>query len=227
MNTKGIFSFLKSAISRKPAVNTLSGITKTQLSKQTGILNFKSISELKTDTIMVRTPVPEYLYHLTSPINYDNMLKQGFIRTSQTPKGIYCIEVNNFLNEWTKLKINNGSRTIQDELIKYLQKNSDEIVVLQIPTANLRNSSNIKIRSQNLLYQREIDPRNNPTLMKHLLEGDNVSLADSYISKGDAIEYIIPDAVPVGEVKLVGKFNLRSNNINEIFSDILQNGKTG
>jgi len=33
MNTKGIFSFWKSAISRKPAVNTLSGITETQWSK--------------------------------------------------------------------------------------------------------------------------------------------------------------------------------------------------
>ena len=174
------------------------------------ILDYK-IPKLNSDILEFNRCIPEYLIHLTSSNNYNRILQQGLIKPTQTPMGIYCIEANNFLSKWNQLRINNNSTTVQNELIKYISRNSDGIVVLKIPTAKLKKASDIKIRSQNFIYQREIDPRKDPILMNHLIDGTNIGFANSYIQQGHAIEYIIPEEVPFSSVEFVGKIKTNSN----------------
>ena len=188
---------------------------KSQISETVKFSN--KIPELNQDIIEFKQCLPEYLIHLTSYDNYNVILQQGMIKPTQMPAGVYCIEANNFFGKWNQLKIHNDTTTAQKELIKYLNKKSDEIVVLKIPMAKLQKTRDVKIRSQNFLFQREIDPKRDPILMNHLINGINIGFANSYTQQGHAIEYIIPEAVPISIIEFAGKIKLNSN-----YNDIIE-----
>ena len=94
--------------------------------------------------------IPRFIYHLTTKENYESMLSDQFIkRSSDTSygKGVFAIELENFCKRWIKPFDN---YTLGKELIKRISKGNDNIVILKIPTAKLKQEM-LRIRSQNIM----------------------------------------------------------------------------
>lgn len=97
--------------------------------------------------------IPRFIYHMTSKKNYDSMLKDGVIKTTQDVlinDGVFATELTNLFKRWRKSR-DWGGNSLQEKLIQQVAKGHDEIVILKIPTAKL-NQDKLRVRSQNSLF---------------------------------------------------------------------------
>lgn len=97
--------------------------------------------------------IPRFIYHMTNKSNYESMLCDGIIKTSNDgllENGVFTIELTNLFKRWRKCKSWNNT-SLQEKLIKQAAKGKDEIVILKIPTTKL-DSDKLVIRSQNKLF---------------------------------------------------------------------------
>ncbi len=97
--------------------------------------------------------IPRFVYHMTNKSNYESMLCDGIIKTSEDGllgKGVFTTELTNLFKRWRKCKSWRGF-SLQEKLIQQVAKGNDEIVILRIPTTKL-DSDKLVIRSQNKLF---------------------------------------------------------------------------
>jgi hypothetical protein len=107
----------------------------------------------KTVTKYGKHKIPRFIYHMTNKSNYESMLKDGVIKTTNDDffgKGVFATELTNLFKRWRNNK-SWGGYSLQKRLIKHASKGSDDIVILKIPTKNLKQDL-LKVRSQNTLF---------------------------------------------------------------------------
>ena len=105
--------------------------------------------------------VPRYIYHLTPKENYEQMLKDGYIKLSSDPyfakNGIFTFEFENLFKRWNS-KGAGYKETLLEGLLRQVTKNQDEVVILKIPTSKLEQNK-LYIRSQKKLFGSGLTPR--------------------------------------------------------------------
>jgi hypothetical protein len=99
--------------------------------------------------------IPRFIYHVTNKSNYESMLKDGVIKTTQDDlfgQGIFAVELTNLFKRW---RVNKSWRnqSLQEKLVKHVAKGNNHIIILKIPTEKL-NQDLLKVRSQNVLFSR-------------------------------------------------------------------------
>ena len=97
--------------------------------------------------------IPRFIYHMTNKGNYESMLRDGIIKTSEDAllgKGVFTSELTNLFKRWRTCK-SWGNVSLQEKLIEQVAKGNDEIVMLKIPTTKL-DADKLVIRSQNKLF---------------------------------------------------------------------------
>jgi len=93
--------------------------------------------------------VPRYIYHMTSKTNYSDMLANGTILPHNDRwfgDGIFAVELTNLFKRWNTTKVTaSKERTLMKDLVKHISEESDDIVMLKIPTDKL-NQENLFAR---------------------------------------------------------------------------------
>lgn len=108
---------------------------------------------IRTLTQIGKHKIPRFIYHMTSKGNYESMLKDGMIKTSEEAfigKGVFATELTNFFKHWRTDKSWNGE-SLQGRLLDLVTHKQKEIVMLKIPTEKL-SADKLVIRSQNRLF---------------------------------------------------------------------------
>lgn len=152
--------------------------------------------------------VPRYLYHLTTKNNYQQMLKDGYIKGYHDEdirtnlSGIFMLDLRNFTKRWMTTGIDCGEQllTFAKCLIMQASKDDSNIVALKIPTKTL-NMSKLKCRSQ--ISENNI----------HITNGDFATNQKHYTRKKEPIEYICETDIPIKNATKIGEadtgFNLK------------------
>ncbi len=152
--------------------------------------------------------VPRYLYHLTTKNNYQQMLKDGYIKGYHDEdirtnlSGIFMLDLRNFTKRWMTTGIDCGEQllTFAKCLIMQASKDDSNIVALKIPTKTL-NMSKLKCRSQ--------ISKNNI----HITNGDFATNQKHYTRRKEPIEYICETDIPIKNATKIGEadtgFNLK------------------
>lgn len=98
--------------------------------------------------------IPRFLYHLTSKANYQSIMTSGVLKTNIPDAIGDCIcasELTNLFKRWRGDKYwEEGS--LMERLIDYCAKETDELVMLKIPTKQL-DVDKLTIRSQNRCFK--------------------------------------------------------------------------
>lgn len=161
--------------------------------------------------------IPRYIYHMTSKANYESMLRDGYIKTSDyklhVDKGIYAFDLPNFYKRWGINKdwgYDDLQRIILRHIVKWTnsaQSGSSDLVILRIPTSNL-DIDKLSVRSLNKLFsfeQTETFFRNlGPKLQEHLAGNTPAREAPLYTRRKDAIEFIYKDNIPIENAEQIG-----------------------
>lgn len=176
--------------------------------------------------------IPRYIYHLTTKLNYTEMLNKGFVRVSSKDPytdGIFCIELTNFFKRWGENSSwSYQTNNLQYELLKKISLKSD-IVILRIPTKKL-NKDKLKIRSQNIFFnwlqnafhRKYFLPDERMSAYNFIKDNSSEQIANivtAKISATDkachykrhkhAIEYIYQDNIPITLIEQIGEINIR------------------
>jgi len=142
------------------------------------------------------------------------MLADGFIRLSYdkffVDKGIYAIELSNFLKFWKKDK-SWGYDDLQRALLRKAvhwfnppDRDKGNLVLLRIATENL-DTEKLTIRSQNKLFENEnMFSKLGKTLQDHLRGMTPAIEAPLYRNRREAIEYIYGEDIPIESVQQIG-----------------------
>ncbi len=151
--------------------------------------------------------VPRYLYHLTTKNNYQQMLKDGYIKVNHDAdirsnlNGIFMLDLKNFTKRWMSMGIDCGEHllTFAKALLMQASKDGSNIVVLKIPTKTLY-LNKLKCRSQ--------ISKNNT----HIMNGDFATNQKHYTRRKEPIEYICETDIPIKNATKIGEadtgFNL-------------------
>lgn len=151
--------------------------------------------------------VPRYLYHLTTKNNYQQMLKDGYIKGYHDEdirtnlSGIFMLDLRNFTKRWMTTGIDCGEQllTFAKCLIMQASKDGSNIVALKIPTKTL-NMNKLKCRSQ--ISENNI----------HITNGDFATNQKHYTRRKEPIEYICETDIPIKNATKIGEtdtgFNL-------------------
>lgn len=157
-----------------------------------------------------RKNIPDYLYHLTTKENYQNILRDGVIKQNQdrilNKHAVFTVEQNNFINEWSKTIVN--SQNLRDMLIEHTSSCGDS-VVLKISTKNL-DLKKLFIRNQNKFFNYKNGkydklPKNPVSFFEfiidamHLRYGTPAALK-KFFNKNKPYEYIYKDKIDVQEI---------------------------
>ena len=154
--------------------------------------------------------VPRYLYHLTTKNNYQQMLKDGYIKGYHDEdirtnlSGIFMLDLRNFTKRWMTTGIDCGEQllTFAKCLIMQASKDDSNIVALKIPTKTL-NMSKLKCRSQ--ISENNI----------HITNGDFATNQKHYTRRKEPIEYICETDIPIKNATKIGEaetgFNLKKH----------------
>ena len=165
--------------------------------------------------------IKRYLYHLTSEENYQKILREGKLRITDdyyfSKDGVYMFELQNLLKRWRYSKNwteHERNTNLSLSLLHHVSKCDNKIVCLRIPTATLDHDL-LKIRSQNrLLKKRSTIPKEIlPEIRKHKTKGAPAKDAGHYKQRKEAIEYIYTEDIPIENIKLIGKADIRSEDI--------------
>lgn len=94
--------------------------------------------------------IPRFVYHITSRNNYNKLLADGTLRMSKDlfcGEGVFASELNNiFKNSARAWK----GRSLLDEIVKFTNKDSSNIVILKIPTSSI-DMDKLYVRSHNIV----------------------------------------------------------------------------
>lgn len=159
-----------------------------------------------TGTQLGRRNLPRYLYHITTENNYQQMLKDGYIKghhdldLNTHLSGVFLFDLKNFSKRWTTMGIDWGDKlfTFAKGLIMQASKDDSNLVVLKIPTRTLS--------------QRKLKCRNQLTDSKtHNTYGDFATNQKHYTRKKNAIEYINEGDIPIQNVTKIGEANVGFN----------------
>lgn len=159
-----------------------------------------------TGTQLGRRNLPRYLYHVTTENNYQQMLKDGYIKghhdldSSSHLSGVFLFDLKNFSKRWTTMGLDWGDKlfTFAKGLIMQASKDDSNIVVLKIPTRTL---SQRKLKCRNQLTDSET----------HSTYGDFATNQKHYTRKKKAIEYINEGDIPIQNVTKIGEANVGFN----------------
>lgn len=177
--------------------------------------------------------IPRYIYHLTTQRNYQSILKDGRLKTSEDPlyrQGVFAIDLINFFKRWGQNQAW-GNSILQADLIEQVRKFTDGLVILRIPTRNL-DTDKLRIRSQNKLFswkyahENEIDKirdssRGNQLtrlwnllynttterIANHLTHGAPAKQSSLFTRRKEAIEYIYPENIPTDKIEKLGEID--------------------
>jgi len=123
--------------------------------KPTKVINTNGLKYISNTNVHYgKHKIPRYTYHMTSKKNYESMVKDGFIKPSNSGllgKGVFMTELTNFFKRWRNNKAWR-EKSLQEKLLSQVAKDENEIVMLKIPTDKLKHNK-LKIRSQNILFK--------------------------------------------------------------------------
>ena len=159
-----------------------------------------------TSTQLGRRNLPRYLYHITTENNYQQMLKDGYIKghhdldLSTHLSGVFLFDLKNFSKRWTTMGIDWGDKlfTFAKGLIMQASKDDSNLVVLKISTKTL---SQNKLKCRNQLTDSKT----------HNTYGDFATNQKHYTRKKNAIEYINEGNIPIQNVTKIGEANVGFN----------------
>lgn len=159
-----------------------------------------------TGTQLGRRNLPRYLYHVTTENNYQQMLKDGYIKghhdldSSTHLSGVFLFDLKNFSKRWITMGIDWGDRlfTFAKGLIMQASKDDSNLVVLKIPTKTL---SQNKLKCRNQLTDSKT----------HNTYGDFATNQKHYTRKKNAIEYINEGDIPIQNGTKIGEANVGFN----------------
>ena len=159
-----------------------------------------------TGTQLGRRNLPRYLYHITTENNYQQMLKDGYIKghhdldLSTHLSGVFLFDLKNFSKRWTTMGIDLGDKlfTFAKGLIMQASKDDSNLVVLKISTKTL---SQNKLKCRNQLTDSKT----------HNTYGDFATNQKHYTRKKNAIEYINEGDIPIQNVTKIGEANVGFN----------------
>lgn len=159
-----------------------------------------------TGTQLGRRNLPRYLYHITTENNYQQMLKEGYIKghhdldLSTHLSGVFLFDLKNFSKRWTTMGIDLGDKlfTFAKGLIMQASKDDSNLVVLKISTKTL---SQNKLKCRNQLTDSKT----------HNTYGDFATNQKHYTRKKNAIEYINEGNIPIQNVTKIGEANVGFN----------------
>ena len=159
-----------------------------------------------TDTQLGRRNLPRYLYHITTENNYQQMLKDGYIKghhdldLNTHLSGVFLFDLKNFSKRWTTMGIDWGDKlfTFAKGLIMQASKDDSNLVVLKIPTKTL---SQNKLKCRNQFSDCEL----------HNTYGDFATNQKHYTRKKKPIEYINEENIPIQNVTKIGEANVGFN----------------
>lgn len=159
-----------------------------------------------TGTQLGRRNLPRYLYHITTENNYQQMLKDGYIKghhdldLSTHLSGVFLFDLKNFSIRWTTMGIDWGDKlfTFAKGLIMQASKDDSNLVVLKISTKTL---SQNKLKCRNQLTDSKT----------HNTYGDFATNQKHYTRKKNAIEYINEGNIPIQNVTKIGEANVGFN----------------
>lgn len=159
-----------------------------------------------TGTQLGRRNLPRYLYHITTENNYQQMLKDGYIKghhdldLNTHLSGVFLFDLKNFSKRWTTMGIDWGEKlfTFAKGLIMQASKDDSNLVVLKISTKTL---SQNKLKCRNQLTDSKT----------HNTYGDFATNQKHYTRKKNAIEYINEGNIPIQNVTKIGEANVGFN----------------
>lgn len=159
-----------------------------------------------TGTQLGRRNLPRYLYHITTENNYQQMLKDGYIKghhdldSSTHLSGVFLFDLKNFSKRWTTMGIEWMGKlfTFARGLIMQASKDDSNLVVLKISTKTL---SQNKLKCRNQLTDSKT----------HNTYGDFATNQKHYTRKKNAIEYINEGNIPIQNVTKIGEANVGFN----------------
>lgn len=159
-----------------------------------------------TSTQLGRRNLPRYLYHITTENNYQQMLKDGYIKghhdldLNTHLSGVFLFDLKNFSKRWTTMGIDWGDKlfTFAKGLIMQASKDDSNLVVLKISTKTL---SQNKLKCRNQLTDSKT----------HNTYGDFATNQKHYTRKKNAIEYINEGNIPIQNVTKIGEANVGFN----------------
>lgn len=153
--------------------------------------------------------LPEYLYHFTSKDSAEEIIKTGKILahddgTGLDFAGVFMLELENFIKNWTKLKVDNnyGSFNFFNFLFSQAAKGSERIACFRLPV--IRMNKNLMIRDQgNLVKATElVDAGKDATSL--ITKVDKAELYKLYHAKGHSVEFIHTGDINITKNDLVG-----------------------
>ena len=157
-------------------------------------------------TQLARRNLPRYLYHVTTENNYQQMLKDGYIKghhdldLNTHLSGVFLFDLKNISKRWTTMGIGWGDKlfTFAKGLIMQASKDDSNLVVLKISTKTL---SQNKLKCRNQLTDSKT----------HNTYGDFATNQKHYTRKKNTIEYINEGNIPIQNVTKIGEANVGFN----------------
>ena len=179
-----------------------------------------------------RRKIPRYIYHFTNQKNYYSMLNDGVIKAGFNDgflkgKGVFTIALQDFLKHWGFSKSWQDEyypETLRTSLLRKVAswvasiEDENALVVLKIPTCKL-DKAKLKIRSQNRFFKfmkSEQIINCAPYALREHLEGETLANeSKKFNNRGEALEYIYQENIPINYVEQVGQtvdiYQLRQN----------------
>lgn len=164
--------------------------------------------------------IPRFVYHLTNKKNYNQMCKDGFIKTTDSDpyikdsEGIFTIDWNNFCKLWGHHKSwgENGyplQYSLLREAVKWVTSYIDslnELVIIKIPTDKLKQNK-LAVRSQHLFFEvKENDLKLNQLTHNQLshLSGNTPATQSKLLKRRNAVEFIYKEPIPIENTEQIG-----------------------
>ena len=170
--------------------------------------------------------VPRYLYHITTANKFNEISRTGFLKTmpdSMTDgkvNGIFTFNLQNFIKHWDK-----DSKMPLGKLIMDYVAKGREIVMLRIATKNLteKNKKNITTRNAKNLINWKFESYRPGGKIPNKILGETLQEGFQQYRKGNAIEYIINENIPITQIEKLGngKYNGR-NSLKENLKPLLE-----
>lgn len=170
--------------------------------------------------------IPRFLYHFTNENSLKKIMQDGKIKPyypNNDMKGIYMVDMNNFLKYW---KIDGSWSLAADtdmsllaKLVSSVQHGKGNIACIKIPT-NALDTNKLKIRSQNRLA---VATQLDTTPLESLAV--SAQKASLYNQKKEALEYVYDSEIPVSIAKIIMPINAKG--IDEYYIDGISQHKSG
>ena len=157
--------------------------------------------------------LPQFLYHFTCEDCANKIIKTGKLIANKDGSdfdtaGVYMLEFENFIKNWTKLKMDleHTSLNFFNLLFSQAARGEERIACFRIPTQRL--NKKIVIRDQMNIVEASNRINNMEDASSLTNKVDNAELYKIYHQKGHAIEFIHLGDIPVQNDDLVGIVDL-------------------